>query len=125
MTDQEVFDYVSTFLLKQGVPSKDLTQKNQPCLYRGPNGTKCAVGCLIPDELYDPVMESMPVVSFGKFPDVYAMLGLGKHSRYSLLAALQLSHDWYFSSTDELKKRLRIVAIDKNLSTVVLDNLHD
>ena len=47
-TKQETFDFVATKLIEQGVPSM------QPgsCLYRGPNGTKCAAGHLIPDEFY-------------------------------------------------------------------------
>lgn len=31
------------------------------CRYRGDNGTMCAVGCLIPDELYHPHMEGSGV----------------------------------------------------------------
>ena len=28
------------------------------CVYRGPNGTKCAIGHLIPDEKYNPLVDS-------------------------------------------------------------------
>ncbi len=28
------------------------------CLYRGPNGKKCAIGILIPDDKYDPEFEN-------------------------------------------------------------------
>ncbi|HSW91517.1 MAG TPA: hypothetical protein VLG09_02635 [Candidatus Saccharimonadales bacterium] len=31
------------------------------CYYRGPDGSKCAIGCAIPDELYDPRMEDKVV----------------------------------------------------------------
>ena len=31
------------------------------CRYRDAGGTACAVGCLIPDELYDPVIEGLSV----------------------------------------------------------------
>lgn len=27
------------------------------CHYRSPNGNKCAIGCFIPDEKYDPAMD--------------------------------------------------------------------
>ena len=27
------------------------------CVYRGPNNKRCAIGCLIPDEIYDPVWD--------------------------------------------------------------------
>jgi hypothetical protein len=50
---QETFEKVSRHLFEQGRPSVE----SGTCLYRGPNGTKCAIGCLIPDELYVPDMD--------------------------------------------------------------------
>lgn len=50
MTEQEAFDIALAGLRKQGKPSKN----NYSCLYRGPDGTRCAVGFLMPDELYKP-----------------------------------------------------------------------
>ena len=29
------------------------------CLYRGPDGTMCAIGCIVPDELYRPDIEGL------------------------------------------------------------------
>jgi hypothetical protein len=54
-TLQEIFDKVTTHLLTQGKRSID--EKKHICLYRGPNGTKCAVGCLIKDEFYHAGLE--------------------------------------------------------------------
>ncbi len=51
MTPQEIFDKVYTHLVNQKVRS--LSRNSNLCTYRGENGTKCAIGCLIPDELYD------------------------------------------------------------------------
>ncbi len=31
------------------------------CMYRGDNGNACALGCFIPDDKYNKVMEGMPV----------------------------------------------------------------
>lgn len=31
------------------------------CMYRSPNGDKCAIGCLIPDELYNKDIEGLSV----------------------------------------------------------------
>lgn len=31
------------------------------CLYRGPNGTKCAIGLFIPDKLYNSAMENTSI----------------------------------------------------------------
>lgn len=58
MTAQEIFDTVLAHLRKQGKAS---TNRSNGCRYRGEGGTSCAVGCLIPDELYDPVIEGLVV----------------------------------------------------------------
>ncbi len=49
-TRQEVFDQVSSHLLKQMKHSK---KKNGICAYRAGRGLKCAAGCLIADDEYD------------------------------------------------------------------------
>jgi len=46
-TRQEEFDIVVKHLETQ----KQRSSKGNGCLYRGPNGTKCAVGILIPDNV--------------------------------------------------------------------------
>lgn len=50
---QIVFNKVRSHLLAQGKRA----EKDGGCRYRGPNGTKCAVGCLIPDHLYRSALE--------------------------------------------------------------------
>ena len=52
---QETFDLVLNAIRQQGQPSID--PEDEGCLYRGPNGLKCPVGHLIPDNLYDSRME--------------------------------------------------------------------
>lgn len=59
MTKQETFDTVAAHLLKQG---KRSMSGPRTCLYRGPDGMKCAVGCLIPDDLYRSSLEGIAVV---------------------------------------------------------------
>lgn len=54
LTMQQIFDKVSHHLLTQN--AKAMGQFK--CMYRTSNGLMCAVGCLIPDELYDPSLES-------------------------------------------------------------------
>jgi hypothetical protein len=49
MTKQEVFDRVVTHLLTQ---KKRSASYYGSCLYKGPDGLRCAVGCLFPDS-YD------------------------------------------------------------------------
>lgn len=55
-TAQEVFDWVVYCLLLQNCVSMPEDGKGK-CLYRGADGTKCAAGHLIPDELYYPRLE--------------------------------------------------------------------
>ncbi len=52
---QEVFDIVVNHLFTQGRPAYDGVQG---CMYRAPDGLRCAVGVLIPDDLYDPAFET-------------------------------------------------------------------
>lgn len=55
MNQQRIYERVRDHLLTQNAKS----QVNLPvqCLYRGPAGRKCAVGCLITDENYDEALE--------------------------------------------------------------------
>lgn len=57
-TRQEVFEFVTKFLIAQGKPSRASDGK---CAYRGVEGRMCAVGCLLPDEDYHKSMENKPV----------------------------------------------------------------
>lgn len=62
MTRQEMFDKVVNHLLTQNkrCSVEDVYYTNGlKCLYRGSSGLKCAIGCLIPDDKYDPMMEGM------------------------------------------------------------------
>jgi len=49
---QELYDYIVEAIVKQGRPS---VGDNDRCLYRGPDGLKCAAGHVIPDSMYSPV----------------------------------------------------------------------
>jgi hypothetical protein len=55
---QEIFDIVSKHLLTQNCQSFD---DNERSMYFGPWGRKCAIGCLIPPEHYDPKIEGYGV----------------------------------------------------------------
>lgn len=54
MTKQEIFDKVARHLLTQ--KQKSVSSGNS-CRYRGPKDTKCAIGCLIPDDKWTPKLE--------------------------------------------------------------------
>ena len=63
-TKQEIAEAIYDWFFVQNNPKSFVTLSNgdESCRYRGeqPN-QKCAVGCLIPDEMYLPIMEGMTV----------------------------------------------------------------
>ena len=58
---QDIFDKVVNHLLTQQSQSVGVAfiYGNGHCLYRGPDGTKCAVGALISDEHYNYALEGI------------------------------------------------------------------
>ena len=84
MTNQQIFNKVAKHLIRQGITSEDA---NNFCQYRGPNGLKCAIGCLIPDHLYDPKWDNENF----ELALIAAVIGLYEHRE--LLVALQAVHD--------------------------------
>lgn len=60
-TEEQLFDYIAEHLLFQSKKSTSIvtinTMTDEFCAYRGDNGTACAAGCLIPDDLYKEKME--------------------------------------------------------------------
>ncbi len=105
-TKQETFDIVVRHLLKQGAKSIDETLI---CRYRGPNGSQCAVGCLIPDERYSERMEETTLVTELGFTEVGLLMQELGHCT-DLCLQLQKIHDceppdsWLFE-LQELAKR--------------------
>lgn len=107
MTRAEVMKTVSEHLLKQG--RKSGTPSGGTCLYlyRGPEGTKCALGCLIKDAFYSPELEGKNA----GHRDVQAALvlsGVPAAELHSLLDSLQNIHD--LCPTDEWPARLAELA---------------
>ena len=84
MNRQQTFDTVVAHLRKQG---KQATIDGHGCAYRGDNGTKCAVGCLIPDSEYREEFEGWPVGGV-----MGQCMALQDHD-VDLLASLQRVHD--------------------------------
>ena len=67
--NEKLFTIAADHLMAQGVRSVKSTAgsttgmyHNSSCAYRGDNGTKCAIGCLIKDEFYSPGFENKTVV---------------------------------------------------------------
>jgi hypothetical protein len=95
MNRQDLFDTVTAHLLTQRakalgpVESAHCTLPVTGCMYRAPDGKKCAFGCIIPDSVYRPNMENNPAtfVLFGT-PE---LAFLRPHN--DLIANLQTIHD--------------------------------
>lgn len=88
-TAQEIFDQVLVHLLKQGGPSmvSQLTPlADQVCVYKSPDGKKCAAGCLIAPSEYK---ESFEGTGWSLLVEEY---NLSKNQR-DLIRELQRIHD--------------------------------
>lgn len=97
-TDQEIFDTVLAHLRKQGEPALDITGA---CVYRDGNGLSCALGCLIPDSLYTPqietaamfhIIDDSPTVESITLGEILGKIGI-EPRQYKLLLDLQNAHD--------------------------------
>lgn len=88
MTDQELYNLVIRGLLKQGGPSVE-NDPGATCMYRGPNGCKCAAGQLIKDEFYAFSLEGLT----SHHPRVEEALRHSGVEAYQLRLALQRLHD--------------------------------
>src|SRR3954452_25038072 len=87
MTPQQIYNRVAKHLLTQN--RKSVKPGTMRCLYRGPNGLKCAIGILIPNKLYSEDMERVPVLNLCRFPSLKSRFD----GHYSLLCELQTVHD--------------------------------
>lgn len=94
MDKQKIFDRVYRAIVQQGRPSLD---KHSLIAYRGDNGDKCAIGHLLPDNVYNPYMENLNVSAImgTEDPDVegvrnYLKANVGERS---FLQDLQNAHD--------------------------------
>lgn len=92
---QEIFDKVYDHLHTQGRKSVIYEHRDKQinCRYRAPNGDKCAIGCLIPDELYTPSIEGNNVQSFNVKKILYQLYPEMTSNDLLFLIHLQEAHD--------------------------------
>ena len=115
---QEIFQTVETHLLKQMVKSTE----GGVCRYRTSTGLMCAVGCLIPDELYSEELEcfSVQVPKQG-----YA------EPKLKLASDLQPVHDdfnpedWAYALNKVARQWLEVFRLDLLLPTEAQEICHD
>lgn len=91
---QEIFNKVAAHLLTQGRPARE----EDRCRYRTTNGLSCAVGCLIPDELYSPSFEGESARKVIR--ELYARGRADWNEHQDLLEELQWAHDENFTLKD-------------------------
>lgn len=119
MTLQQAFDKVWTWFVVEKHPASYVMELEMPvCRYRGPNGAKCAIGVLIPDEAYRPGFEYCSAYAVAGKPGVIkAMKGLSEAD----LNELQQCHDRAVRDVGkdidtEIQERLREFAESRSLT---------
>lgn len=110
---QGLFNRVVTKLLKQN--EKSIVPASNVCLYRGPNGLRCAIGHLITNAAYDPKIEGH---IFSRRSVLRALRESGVVAPNGseirrLLGELQDTHDDI--DTKNWRDRFRILAEEYNL----------
>ena len=116
MNQQEIFDKVVTELFGQGYRS---VNSMNMCMYRGPDGAKCAVGFFIPDNEYSEKMEDMTVDQLSKLLHGGPTKDfLVKNERF--LDKLQSIHDSRRNEDSEFVNKLRILAEDYCLNDSII-----
>lgn len=92
---QKLFDIVKSHLLTQ--MKKSVGKDGKPA-YRGLNGLKCAIGCLIPDSKYNKIMEGGLLTWYSwHHKDRIVLRAIGQagasNPTIALLISLQRLHD--------------------------------
>ncbi len=107
---QRIYDQVKEHLLKQG----EWCQLEGACVYRGKDGLKCAIGCLITDEHYSPGLEGMGVERPKVLEALAKSISVSVHELDAIfLERLQVIHDTAYIETwaeklEDLAKRYRL-----------------
>jgi hypothetical protein len=113
MTKQEIFDTVYIALKAQGVKSY---LNSEGCLYRGPNGTKCAAGHLILDGFYNPEFEGQTSSALDVQNALIASGVPDNQETEELISDLQFAHDTYLGNNGGItweQEMRRIAAVYK------------
>ena len=111
MTEQTAFNLVKNHLLTQ--MTKSMGKNNfgdTQCLYRGPNGTKCAIGALITDAEYKEITDHSHEFwgNYGLMISQTEKLQSLQGLDLTFLEELQIIHDQY--ETQDWKNQLEVFA---------------
>ena len=121
MDKQQIFDKVAKHLLTQ---NKKSVTKDGMCYYRHPtDNLRCAIGCLIPNDVYEPSMEKKTVLQLlARYPDLRQIFGVDiclDLKSASFLTCLQDIHDNF--EPKDWRDMLKHFAAKHNLSANILD----
>ncbi len=99
-TLQAWFDTMLQHLRRQGCRATGFLQhcSGEVCLYRGNNGTMCAVGCLVPGDKYIHAMEGGDVR--GKSLEIGSALGFSEHD-YEAIEFLKQAQEIHDGGIDQ------------------------
>lgn len=117
MNNQEIFDTIVSHMRTQ----KYSCMNAGHCRYYDPKtGRKCAVGCLIPTEMYNPEMDELPQGTGILCNDLVkdALEKIGIEPSISLLSDMQVIHDGMYDSEWGMfqEEQCRDVALRYNLN---------
>ena len=115
MKPQEIVNKVWDHFITMGQPKSvnRITSRGPFCVYRDPDGNKCAVGVLIPDFLYEKEMEVGNISGvFRDFPNVAKYLG---EDNQILLSRLQNVHDWEINWHEGKLREEPLIKLIKNI----------
>lgn len=114
---QKLFNRVARHLLKQNRASTSCGV----CRYRGPDGTTCAIGCLIPDSRYSSEFEGKNISALQLYNMLDKVFTPAQLTELSMLTALQEVHD--YNLPNAWKAKLFDVAKHYGLNTNAIDNI--
>lgn len=115
-TPQQIFDWVAWNLLQQGRQCED---GNGNCLYRGPNGLRCAAGWLISDEDFATIEHLNGAASIRRLKEEGLLPSL-LEDNCNLVDNLQRAHDNHLYKMAEWLLRMQEIAEDFNLDPSIL-----
>lgn len=90
-TYQELFDKAWHAIHAQGKPA--YIKETSLCMYRGPDGTSCAFGHLVPEKLRHLLKEDRGSDNQLTIPEIASYFDVQDISDVSFFRRLQLSHD--------------------------------
>lgn len=91
MDKQAIFNTVWNHFIAEGNPPSISAEGR--CRYRTEDGKKCAIGILIPDELYSEALEGSSAKGICDFADIRAALDVHDSTDINYLNQIQFAHD--------------------------------